>query len=94
MERECLYFVWNFEKCFKYVVEDSRRKKYVYGIAYCNEPGVHIYTGIYKNFNSLFKKYICIDLKSFFGLRLLKCGLTKYWRYKLLGEFVYKTIIL
>ena len=47
MERECLYFQWRNGKCFKYVVEDRRRKKYVYGIAYCNEPGVPIYTGIY-----------------------------------------------
>jgi len=40
MERECLYFQWRNGKCFKYVVEDRRRKKYVYGIAYCDEPGV------------------------------------------------------
>jgi len=40
MDRECLYFVLRNEKCFKYVVEDRPRKKYVYGIAYCMEPGV------------------------------------------------------
>merc|ERR1719354_1507764 len=40
MERECLYFQWRNDKCFKYMVEDRKRKKYVYGIAYCNEPGV------------------------------------------------------
>ena len=40
MERECLYFQFRNEKCFKYVVKDRKRKKYVYGIAYCDEPGV------------------------------------------------------
>jgi len=40
MQRECLYFVWDFGKCFKYVVEDRPRKNYVYGIAYCNHFGV------------------------------------------------------
>ncbi len=46
MERECLYFQWRNGKCFKYVVKDRKRKKYVYGIAYCDKPGVP--TGILK----------------------------------------------
>ncbi len=39
MEKECVYFQWRNEKCFKYLVEDRPRKKYVYGLANCMEPG-------------------------------------------------------
>ena len=57
MQRECLYFVWEFEKCFKYVVKDRPRKKYVYGIAYCDEPGVP--AGILKTWcNPLFGTFL------------------------------------
>ena len=39
-EKECLYFQWSNNKCFKYIVEDRPRKKFVYGLAFCKEPGV------------------------------------------------------
>jgi len=40
MEKKCLYFKFKNDKCFKYVVKDRRSKKHVYGIAFCDEPGV------------------------------------------------------
>ncbi len=76
MEKECLYFQWKNDKCFKYMVEDRPRKKFVYGLAYCMEPGVPE-PGILQ---TLFKKFFFFYLKSFFDLRLLK------WPSKILEE--------